>query len=325
MRSILILNPASGVSPLATSHKEPESNEEMILAVLRKYDIEPEVWHTTVEDPGNGLAKQAADEGADLVIAAGGDGTVHAVASGLVGRESTLGIIAMGTMNNLAQSLGVSTDIEEACEIIARGATRAIDIGKINDTIFLEVAGVGLEAALFPAAEEIKSFGFFQTVHGVIKGLVTLFSFRPPILKISLDDKRRRSYRALQVTVCNSPYYGPHFEIVPDIIMDDGLLDVVIYKNFNKLEYVRHAISISQGRRVLQPKLTHHRVRSLRISSNHHVEIQVDGLPHGHTPAVIRVVPGALRVRVPTVHTPGLTDESHFESDSSLIKSSLKR
>ncbi|HBE29501.1 MAG TPA: hypothetical protein DDW25_11490, partial [Ktedonobacter sp.] len=97
---------------------------------LRSYGIEPEVQYTTPEDAGKGLATKAADEGAELIIAAGGDGTIHAVASGLIERKSTLGIIPMGTMNNLAHSLGIPLPIEAACAIIAKGETRAIDVGK---------------------------------------------------------------------------------------------------------------------------------------------------------------------------------------------------
>src|SRR5881397_2835493 len=118
MRTILILNPQSGDSPLAEVHGTAALHEEMILAALSVYGIEPEVWYTTPEDPGEGLASKAADEHADLVIAAGGDGTIHAVASGLIGRDSTIGIIPIGTMNNLARSLGIPNDVEEACTII---------------------------------------------------------------------------------------------------------------------------------------------------------------------------------------------------------------
>jgi diacylglycerol kinase family enzyme len=107
--------------------------------------------------------------------------------------------------------------------------------------------------------------------------------------------------------------------------MDDGLLDVVIFKNFSKLEYIRHAMSISQGRRVFQPKITHRRVKSLRISTDHPVEIQADGVSHGHTPAVVTVAPGTLRVRVPTTNVPGLQEESHIESNRGLETSSLNR
>ncbi|MFL5699800.1 MAG: diacylglycerol/lipid kinase family protein, partial [Ktedonobacteraceae bacterium] len=130
---------------------------------------------------------------------------------------------------------------------------------------------------------------------------------------------------AIQVTICNAPFYGAHFQIAPNILMDDGLLDVVIYKTFSKFEYMRHAISITQGRRIFQPKITHRRVKSLRISTDHPVEIQADGLPHGHTPAVVRVVPGALSVRVPTTNVPGLQEEPYIETNPGLETSSLNR
>ena len=96
MRTALIFNPTSGVSTMATSTGTPEEHEQAILAELRKYDIEPQVYYTTPEETGKGLAEQAAKSGYELVIAAGGDGTIHAVATGLIGTQSTLGIIAAG-------------------------------------------------------------------------------------------------------------------------------------------------------------------------------------------------------------------------------------
>lgn len=306
MRAILILNPTSGSSVLATEpHEAPELNEEAILSGLRTYDIEPEVRYTTLEVPGRELARQAAEEHVDLVIAAGGDGTIHSVATGLIGTESILGIIPMGTMNNLAHSLGIPDTIEAACAIVGQGETHAIDIGKLNDQYFLEVAGIGLEAALFPAAEEIKSGGLLSTLRGVLGGLHTLFSFQTTKLKISFDDHKSRSYDAIEVTICNAPYYGAHLQAAPDALMDDGLLDVVIYRHFSKLEYIQHAISISKGRRVFQPKISRRRAKIVRISAEQPVAIQTDGLPHGHTPVLVSVVPNALCVRVPKVNAPG--------------------
>ncbi|GAC1347321.1 MAG: diacylglycerol kinase family lipid kinase [Ktedonobacteraceae bacterium] len=325
MRTVLILNPTSGTSMMAENHVSSETSEETILAGLRTYGIEPEVWYTTHEDAGEGLATKAADEHVELVIAAGGDGTIHAVASALIGRESTLGIIPLGTMNNLAYSLGIPLPVEAACAIVARGETHTIDVGRINGQFFIEVAGIGLEAALFPAAEEIKQSGILSIVRGVIGGLFTLFSFQTTKFKISFNNTKRRRYDAIQVTVCNAPYYGAHFQVAPNILMDDGELDVVIYKNFSKLEYIQHAISISQGRREFQPKITHRRVKSVRISTNRPMEIHADGLPYGHTPARIMITPGALRVRTPTINAPGLQNESLDEQNPYLETSNPNR
>ncbi|QBD81568.1 diacylglycerol kinase family lipid kinase [Ktedonosporobacter rubrisoli] len=302
MRTILILNPTSGASNLASNGTQQHTSEEVeaiIVDALRTHGLEPEVWHTTPDDPGEGLARQAAQEGADIVIAAGGDGTIHAVASGVLNTSSVLGIIATGTMNNLARSLGIPNTIAEACEVIARGTTHPIDVGQINDHIFLEVAGVGLEAELFPAAEEIKSQGFASTLRGIRDGLKALFAFQPIKFLISFDGRRSRTYRALQITICNSPYYGARLRFAPMAIMDDGLLDILIYKNFSKLEYIRHAISISQGQRPLEPKMTRRKIRSLYVSAEQPVEVHADGIPCGHTPATISILAGALQVRIP--------------------------
>jgi diacylglycerol kinase (ATP) len=299
MRAVLIMNVASGTSTMATTEGTSEEHQEAILAALRTHGIEAEVRQTTQEDHGAGLAAQAAAEQADVVIAAGGDGTIHEVAHGLVGTHSALGIIALGTMNNLAHSLQIPATIEEACAVIATGETHAIDVGKINNQFFLEVAGVGLEAAFFPAAEEMKGPGLLVTLRGIFDGLRTLLAFQPAKLRISFDEHQRRPYTAIQVTICNSRYYGPQFELVPEALMDDGLLDVVIFKRFSKLEYIRHAISISQGMRTFQPKIIHRQVTSVRINADHPLEIQADGLPHGQTPATVTITPGALRVRVP--------------------------
>ena len=316
MHVVLILNPTSGISTVAAPHLSPEETREAILAALRAHDIEPEIRYTSPEDTGQGVARQAATNHADMVIAVGGDGTIHAVASGLVGTPSVLGIIPTGTMNNVAHSLGIPETIDAACEVIARGHTHAIDVGKINEHIFLEAAGIGLEAALFPAGEEIKSPGLLTTIRGVIGGLRTLFSFQSPELRIAIDEKRRHPYKALQVTICNTPFYGPHFQIASHILMDDGLLDVVIYKNFSKLEYIRHAVSITQGKRLLEPKARHRRARSVRITADHPVEIQADGVPRGYTPATVTIMPGALHVCVPASPVPGLSNEQQHLIES---------
>src|SRR5437764_620551 len=102
-------------------------------------------------------------------------------------------------MNTVAHSLSIPCTIEAACAIIAKGKTRRIDVGRIDEQIFLESAGIGLEAALFPYLEEMKSFGVLATLRGVIRGLFTLFTFQKTKLKISFDEESFRSYQAIQV------------------------------------------------------------------------------------------------------------------------------
>ncbi|HLJ32267.1 MAG TPA: diacylglycerol kinase family protein [Ktedonobacteraceae bacterium] len=321
MRAVLILNPTSGISTITTlegTQTSPEANEAAILACLHVHGIEAEVQYTTPEDTGQRLAAQAAIDHTELVIVAGGDGTVHAVACGLIGTETVLGIIPTGTMNNLARSLHIPETIEEACAVIAEGRTHAIDVGKINDHVFIEVAGIGLEAALFPAAEEFKSPGVWSTLHGILSGLRTLLAFRPATLRIALDNKQRRAINAIQVTICNAPFYGAHLQAAPEAVMDDGLLDIVIYRHFSKFEYLRHAFSISRGKRVFQPKIRHLRAHTLHITASIPVEIQADGVVYGHTPVAVRVLPGVLRVRVPEIENISAIATPEHEREASI-------
>ncbi|HLX39203.1 MAG TPA: hypothetical protein VKR42_01665, partial [Ktedonobacteraceae bacterium] len=122
-------------------------------------------------------------------------------------------------------------------------------------------------------------------------------------LHIALDSKQRRALDAIQVTICNAPYYGAHLEVASGALMDDGWLDIVMYRHFSKLEYLRHAFSISQGRRIYQPKIRRRRARTLTIIADVPMAIQADGVGYGHTPATIQVLPGALRVRVSAIET----------------------
>lgn len=309
MQAALIFNPTSGISTVTEKRMSPEEAERTILEGLRVHGIEPELLYTTVEDEGYGLAKRATESGTELIIAAGGDGTIHAVAKGIIGTQSVLGIIPTGTMNNLAHSLNIPETIPAACVAIANGETRSIDVGQVNDQIFIEVAGIGLEAALFPAAEEIKQSGLFPTIQGILSGLRTLFIFKPARLRIALDGRRRRPYNAIQLTICNAPFYGVHFQLASKISMDDGLLDAFIYRNFSKLEYLRYVLFLSQGKRPYQPRLKRLRVQSLRVTTDAPMEIQVDGQPSGFTPAEVKVLPGALRVRVSGKDAPGLHED----------------
>ncbi|HEY0755231.1 MAG TPA: diacylglycerol kinase family protein [Ktedonobacteraceae bacterium] len=304
MRLALIVNPDAGTSPIAKTHLSDQEFKTTLLETLRELDIEADVYSTTPDDPGEAIARQLASEKTRFIVVVGGDGTIHSVVHGMLGSASILGIIPAGTMNNLAYSLGIPTDLRDACALLRDGEIAAIDAGKINDHLFLEVAGVGLEAALYPSAEKIKSSGL-SSIKAFFEGLSILRNFRSPLMQVTFDSEKPRTYRALEITICNSPYYGVHFNLKPDIFLNDGWLDVAIYKNFSKSEFFRHAFAITQGRRTLTPKIIFRRVKTLRIRSSKVVKVEADGEVIGSTPAEITILPGALNVLVPQKPGPG--------------------
>jgi len=276
---------------------------------------------TLVETYSDASARAQAEEAARsgmwrAVVAAGGDGTVHAVATGLLAgsmttaggepgapqghpeRRVALGILPLGTMNNLAHSLGIPEDLDAACDIVAAAAPRPLDVGTIGDHIFLELAGAGLEAALYPYAEALK--GRRRAHPGVVRDALRVLSALKPV-PVTLDvDGRRVHVRALQVSICNAPRYGADFAAAPDARLDDGWLDVVIYERFSWLELFGHYVSIMGGRRDLRARVR--RLRARRAIIMPHAtrwEVHADGEPVGKTPVAVTVAPGALPVLAP--------------------------
>jgi diacylglycerol kinase (ATP) len=157
------------------------------------------------------------------------------------------------------RSLQIPDTIAAACLAIATGETRAIDVGMINEHVFLEAAGVGLEARLAPAGEEIKHPGLLSTIHGILSALKIFFGFKTVRMRIEVDGGKPRSYHTFQVTICNAPSYALHLQLAPDILMDDGLLDVVVYQDLSKFAYLRHVLSM-RWRRPPRPTIKHLRV-----------------------------------------------------------------
>ena len=222
MNTRLIVNPTSG----------PEGNPDLVgdlTNALQAQGIEAEICTTTPDEDGQGLAAAAAKAWAKLVIVAGGDGTIEAVARGLAHTQTTLGILTQGTRNNIAASLHIPTDLAQAVQVLVEGDRRQIDLGKANHHYFMEVVGIGLEASLFPCGDEVKEGiknNYWSALRNFFFGLKTFFQFKQHRLVLRFNGRLER-LRTLQVNICNSPRYGVEFALAPEAKMDDGKLDLI--------------------------------------------------------------------------------------------------
>lgn len=294
MRAVLIINPVSG---------DDEPNTAKVPAIqswLRDARIEADIRFTSPEQPAGLIAREALAAGVQTILAGGGDGTVSEVAREMVSQPATLGILPIGTFNNIARSIGVLTDLPEAARIIAAGHVRKIDVGLANDShYFFEAAGVGLDAALFPLGEQIKS-GRWSRIVEVFR---RAWQYRPQLFTITLQGPNQPARtihrRALFIVAANGPYYGSGFTVAADARLRDGQLTVSIYRRFSKWELFRHFRSISGGRRAYSPKIETYNATSVTIASRRRMPVHADGEPQGTTPASFRAIPGALRVFAP--------------------------
>ena len=174
----LIMNPVSG-DDQPNLMKLPD-----IIAAMEAAGIRADLAFTSPDESPTCIAQRAVAEGYDMVVVGGGDGTVAEVAKGLIQTPVPLGILPIGTYNNIARSLNLPTDIAEACQVLAQGKIQQIDVGQANqEHYFFEAAGVGLDAALFPLGEAIKGGRWGR----MLQATRLAMGYQPQRLRISFD------------------------------------------------------------------------------------------------------------------------------------------
>ncbi len=313
----LIMNPVSGTDE-PNSMKLPD-----IIAALEAEDIRADLAFTKPDESPQLIAQRAVAEGYAMVIVAGGDGTVSEVAKGLLHAPIPLGILPIGTYNNIARSFNLPTDLTQACHVLARGQIKSIDVGQANgEHYFFEAAGVGLDAIIFPLGEEIKGGRWGR----MLQAFRLAMSYRPQPMRIELDrpvveaqtrpllrrpflqprtaNAKEFQIQALLVVIANGPYYGTGFTVAPDAVVDDGLLTMTIYRRFSKWELVRHFWSISRGQHRYDPKIETYQVAGVRLTSQAKLHVHIDGHAIGEVPVTFKVIKQALKVIVPAINTP---------------------
>ncbi|MFC9443361.1 MULTISPECIES: diacylglycerol/lipid kinase family protein [unclassified Brevibacterium] len=266
----------------------------------------PLILETTPEDAGEGLARLALEEGVDVVIAAGGDGTIRAVASALAGTSTPMGIVPLGTGNLLARNLDLVLDKPEwALRIALWGRNRAVDVGTAQISpggptlVFMVMTGLGFDAEVMAktTANAKSRLGWLAYLEAGSRTLVG----RPSHVKITYDDDYRVTARVRSVIGGNCGKLQGGIQLLPEAIIDDGLLDVLVVSPKNLGQWVGVVASII-GRRTTKGLHTDIRkCHNVVIESKDPLEVQLDGDPLGTTGYLAMAVdPGAITVRVPT-------------------------
>lgn len=291
-RARLIFNPTSG-----RDNEDNAARLAKIVSSLRAHGIQARVGLKTSGGSARQLARQAVDAGDPLVVVAAGDGTIGDVASQLIGTSTVLGIIPIGTMNNLARSLGIPLGIDDACKLIGMGTTRHIDIGRVTSNgstkseYFMECAGVGLSAIAALAGQ-----AFHKRHWSVIPKAFRKFAeAKLGTMVVEMDGNVVEASTRI-VTVSNAPLMGNKMLAVPGGKMDDGLLDVQIYDGMNDASLVKHFMAASSGS---PDELKTYRVRKVRITADEAVMTNSDMniTPKRHV-IEMEVIPGALSMIV---------------------------
>jgi diacylglycerol kinase (ATP) len=231
----------------------------------------------------------------DCIVAAGGDGTLSRLIDRAQAANVPIGLIPLGTFNELARTLQIPLDVEGACRVIAAGQTRAIDVARVNGVAYVNEASIGVSsrAARLQLPQDKQRFGTLAVATTAVQAL---WHSRPFAVEIAYDGRTER-FRTIQLTVANSHRFGG-FVHVAGAGIDDGWLDLysVEIDGVVKAFSVVRAMLSGHGS---VPGLLAFRSREFYVRTRRRQHITADGEPAGHTPAVFEVSPKALRVYAP--------------------------
>jgi len=296
MKAMVIYNPAAGQHNVQDDLKRALGVlQEAGWVVVERQTLNPgDATHFAQE------AVQAGD--IHVVLTVGGDGTLNEAVQALAHQPVALGVLPVGTGNVWARQLGLPlNNLPAAAAAILRAGWRTVDLGRANDRYFLLWAGVGFDAQVAQAVEyedrEIKRHLGPPTY--LISGTRVAWTYRGHRVRLILEGRSLRR-RMIWVVAANTRLYGAFFQPSPTARLDDGYLDVTLFKGKGLLTLLRHWLLLLLRRHLQDPEVEHWRVTELTVRSGRPFPLQTDGEPIGTTPVTIRVVPRAARVVWPT-------------------------
>jgi len=322
MQAELIYNPSGG--QVVIRHELDN-----VVAFLERYGWSVTLRETSRPLQATELARHAANRGARVVIAAGGDGTVNEVANALVNTHVALGVLPVGTTNSWALQMGIPAlnpllpgtqaakmiaALEErvarplplnyyrkvlldAARVLVEGRTVAVDVGEVSGRYFLMWAGIGFDAAIARSIplKEKRALGSWAYVLPAIESASRFYSTD---VWLNLDGKKVKVSTPF-IVVSNIQLYGGMIAIGARACVTDGKLDVCIFKGGGFLAFVEQAVKVLAHKHLEDPKVEYYQCQRVAVESAHPLPVHVDGEPFTSTPVVIHTVPSSLKVIVP--------------------------
>jgi YegS/Rv2252/BmrU family lipid kinase len=293
---MVIFNPNAGKKkhPIGGNNTLDE-----IKRLMDKYQIPADFFVTKGPGDATKLVREANNKTYEIIVSAGGDGTVSEVASGLIGRDFTLGILPLGTYMNITQMLSIPFDLEKAVMLLKIGRTREIDVGQITmlngvkprqSLYFMENSSVGFEAELQEATMLYDKRKFLPLL---IK-LYRIKDYFQHKVKIIMDDQEVED-KATMVSVSNGQYTGASMKLAPTAKLNDHILNISVF-HMSKIELFFYFIKLISHGKSFSSKITRYQSNSVEIRTVHPKPMHADGYIFGQTPVAYKILPSALNV-----------------------------
>jgi YegS/Rv2252/BmrU family lipid kinase len=278
----------------------PAANSERARRTIARVQVLAEnCMICTTKAPGDAeiLTRHAISEGFERIVAAGGDGTIHEVVNGMAGSSAMLGLLPIGTVNVFASELGLPANDLDFCWDVIRGSnTRVVDLPSANEKYFVQLAGVGLDAQVVK-----ETSGNLKRNFGPLSYLISaaqIAARKPPKLFIESEDASVNE--GSFVLIGNGRRYGGPFPFFKQAVMDDGLLDVIVFKQLGYLEIIRYLQDVFFSSQIDLPEVEYFQTRKVRVTSEQDVPVELDGELVGSCPVEFQMRERTLRVLAPT-------------------------
>ncbi|MBP3952549.1 diacylglycerol kinase [Bacillus suaedae] len=277
-RARFIYNPTSG-------REQIRKNLAYVLERLEKAGYETSAHATTGEGCAKRAARKAGENGYDLVIAAGGDGTIFEVVNGLadLDKRPMLGLIPAGTTNDFARALHIPRDIEKACDVLCGDHLEPIDIGKVDDRYFINIAAAGsLTELTYEVPSKLKTavgqFAYY------LKGLEKLPQVTPKRVRIEYDGKLFED-EIMMFLVANTNSVGGFEKLAPNASLKDGMFDFIIVKKISFPEFIQIGSLALRGEHINHPKVMYVHANRIKVQVEGDMQLNLDGEHGGALPA----------------------------------------
>lgn len=297
---VVIVNPASANGRTGRDWKGQESLLRSILPPFK-------VWETTHPGHARELAQEAAALGFSVIAVHGGDGTFNEVVNGFFPHSSgeiSLAFLPSGTGADLVRTLGISHSLSEAARQARRGTGQPVDIGSVQfhdlegreaRRYFVNVtdAGFGGDLVRYVNSHSKRWGGRISFFQGL---LLTLFRYKNKKVRITIEDGDIFDQQASSIVVANGQYFGGGMWVAPEARLDDGLFELVIIGDVTKREVLTNVGLLYRGTIATHPKVKTYKAKTITLTSEEEVLIDLDGELVGRLPARFQILPGALSV-----------------------------
>lgn len=290
MKIKLIINPASG-------GKKAEKLIPAINEILRRSRLDFDIGITRNPGEATYLAREASKNNFQIIVAAGGDGTVNEVVNGIIGSNSLLGVIPLGLGNDFAKGIGIPSKLKEACLVFSDGITRDIDVGRVNNRYFVNGLGIGFDAWVAWESQRIRKFLPSKWIY-LFAAIKIMFKYQPIPVKIDFA-KTSLEKRVLLIAVGNGKSCGGGFLLTPEAEFDDGLIDACIIDGIDRAKLIIHLPKALKGTHTRLPYVTAFKTNRLTINSPNLLLAHVDGEILQDYKFQIEILPKRLKVITP--------------------------